>query len=147
LPDITSANAVLILSVPLLLPTPVQIQGFGADDIFTTAPVAPVETMMGLDGNLSGGYAPTKKEMDIMLMAGSPSQIFFDTVQSSQDANFVAYSIVGSLTLPSVGRFFTLSNGFLSGYPPTADGRRVLQPRRFKITFENIVGIPVTLAG
>lgn len=145
--DITSANSVLVLSVPLLLPVPQQIQGFSADDIFTTAPVSPIETMMGLDGNLSGGYMPTKKEFEITLMAGSPSNAFFDALQAGQDAAFQALFLLGSLTLPSVGLFFTMTNGFLTRYPPTPDGRKVLQPRRYQVTWESIVGIPVTLAG
>ena len=147
MPDITSANTVLILSVPLLFPAPVQIQGFSTDDIFTVAPVVPIETMMGLDGNLSGGYMPTKKEMEIVLMASSPSNAFFDAIQAFQDANFVALSLFGSLSLPSNGRFFSLNNGFHTRYPPTPDARKVLQPRRFQITWESMQGIPITISG
>jgi hypothetical protein len=146
-PDITSANSVLILTTPLLLPVPTQIQGFSADDIFTTAPVVPVQTKMGLDGNLSAGYVPTEKKMEIVLMAGSASNEYFDAIQAGQDALLQALQIFGSLTLPSIGRFFTLTNGYLTRFPPTADGRQTLQPRRFEITFENIVGIPVSAAG
>lgn len=145
--DITSANSVLIFAVPLLLPVPQQIQGFSTDDIFSTARVTPIETRMGVDGNLSGGFIPTEKKMEITLMAGSPSNAFFDALQGGQNAAFAAFSIVGSITLPSIGMFFTLTNGFLTGYPPISDAKKVLEPRRYEITWENIVGIPVTAAG
>jgi hypothetical protein len=147
MPDITSANSVLILSVPDLLPAPVQIQGFSADDIFTTQRVAPVETMMGLDGALSGGYMPTKKPFEIVLMAGSASNQFFDAIQAAQDAGFLALSIFGSLSIPAPGLYYTMNNGFLTGYAPTPDGRKILQPRRFEITWESIVYQPIGIAG
>lgn len=145
--DITSANSVLIFSVPLLLPVPQQIQGFSMEDIFSIAPIVPVETMMGLDGNLSGGFVPNSKKMEITLMAGSPSNAFFEAINAGMYATYQALQIIGSLTLPSIGQFYTLSNGYLTRYPPTADGRKTLQPRRYEITFENIIGIPITLAG
>lgn len=145
--DITSANATLVLAIPLLLPVPQQIQGFSAEDIFTTAPVVPVETMMGLDGALSGGFVPTEKKFEITLMAGSASNTFFDAWIAGMYAAYQAVAASGSLSLPSIGRFYTLTNGFLTRHPPIADGRKILQPRRFEITFENIVGAPITLAG
>ena len=52
---ITGASAVIMLSVPGLFSTPQQLQGFATDDIFDTAAIASAETLMGVDGNLSGG--------------------------------------------------------------------------------------------
>lgn len=145
--DITSANSVFVLAVPLLEFGPLQIQGYAADDIFTAEEVEPIETMMGLDGNLSGGYMPTKKPFEFTLMADSPSNAVFDYIQAQQDALFQALQIQGSLTLPSVGSFYSLNNGFLTRYKPMPDGRKVLQPRRFRFTWESVPSSPVTLAG
>lgn len=147
MPDITSSTTVLILSIPLLLPVPQQLQGWAADDIFSTARVVPVETMMGLDGTLSGGYIPTEKKMEIVLMAGSADNDFFDAWQAGQDASLAALPAFGMLTLPALGRAFTLINGYLTGYPPMSDGKKVLQPRRYEITWESIVGSPIGNAG
>lgn len=147
MPDITSATTVLILSVPLLLPVPQQLQGWSTDDIFSTARVTPVETMMGLDGTLSGGFIPTEKKMEIVLMAGASDNDFFDAWQAGQEAALAALAAFGMLTLPALGRAFVLNHGYLTGYPPMADGKKVLQPRRYEITWESIVGSPIGNAG
>ena len=55
MPSITSANAILTLAIPLLFPTPVQLQGFAADDVYDIPRIKSVETLMGVDGVLSGG--------------------------------------------------------------------------------------------
>ncbi len=146
MPDITSANTTLLIAASTL-PVPVQIQGFSTDDIFRGEPVTPVETQMGLDGTLSGGYVPTEKKTDIILMAGSPSTIYFDAIQAAQDAGFIAILLQGTLTYPSIGRTFVLVNGFLTRYPPFADAKKTLMPRTFQITWQNIIGFPITIGG
>lgn len=145
--DLTAANAVIILSVPLVLPVPQQLQGFATDDIFSTAPIVPVETLMGVDGTLSGGYVPREKKTTIMLQANSPSNAFFDAWQASQDASLSAFPAIGMITLPSLGLAFALTTGFLTSYMPTADAKKILQPRRFEITWQTILGSPVGLSG
>lgn len=147
MPDITSANAVLTLSVTDFLPVPQRIQGFATDDIFSVGRVAPVETMMGIDGNLSAGFLFTEKKMEITLMAGSPSNSFFDAVQQAQEAAVQPLTITGVLTLPSRGKSYNLVNGFMTGYPPTENAKKVLQPRQFEITWENIQASPVGSGG
>ena len=64
---ITSANVVFTLSVPLLLPVPQRIQGFAVDDIFDMDDVDATDTMMGVDGILSGGmiYAPKMQNIKL----------------------------------------------------------------------------------
>ena len=145
--DITSANAVLVLSVPLILPVPQQIQGFAVDEIFDTEDVEPIETMMGLDGQLSGGFAFTPKPMTITLMAGSASNAFFDAWQNGQQAGIIAAPANGVLTLVSIGQAYALTNGYLTRFKPIADGRKVLQPRKFRITWQSLLPTPVGLAG
>ena len=54
--SITSANAVLTMSISGLFNAPFQLQGFSGEDIYTSGPLAAVETIMGLDGKLSGGF-------------------------------------------------------------------------------------------
>lgn len=145
--DITSANAVLILTVPLILPVAQQIQGFAVDEIYDTEDVSPVETMMGLDGTLSGGFVYTEKPMTITLMAGSPSNAFFDAWENGMQAAILAAPASGVLTLTSIGQAYALTNGFLSRYNPIAAARKVLQPRKFRITWQSILPTPVGLAG
>lgn len=145
--DITSANAVLILSVPLILPIAQQIQGFSTDDIFDTEDVTPIETRMGVDGTLSAGFVFTEKPMTITLMAGSPSNSFFDQWQLGQQVNIAVAPCHGTLTLTGIGASYALANGFLTRFKPIADGRKVLEPRKFRITWQSITPTPVGIAG
>lgn len=145
--DITSANAVLLLAVPLLLPVPQQIQGFSTDDIFDTEEVEPVQTLMGIDGTLSGGFIFTDKPMIITLQASSPSNTFFDAWQQGQEAAIGALPAQGHITLTSVGRAYVMTTGYLTRFKPIYDARKVLQPRRFRVTWQNISPIPIGAAG
>jgi hypothetical protein len=147
MPDITSANAVLTLAAIGVLSVPQQIQGFATDDIYTVAPVSPVETMMGIDGDLSAGFVYTEKKMDITLMAGSPSNAFFDALQAAQEAAVQPFELSGVLTLPSNGIQAQLVTGYLTRYPPLPNGKKVLQPRVYEITWQNINISPVSAAG
>ena len=146
MPDITSANAVLTLAAIGVLSVPQQIQGFSTDDIYSVAPVSPVETMMGIDGNLSGGFLFTEKKMEITLMAGSPSNSFFDALQAAQEAAIQPVILSGMLTLTSTGLQAVLTVGYLTRYPPVPNGKKVLQPRVFEITWQDINVSPVSAA-
>lgn len=145
--DITSANAVLILTVPLLLPVPQQIQGFSADDIFDVADVDAKEIMMGVDGTLNGGIIFAPKEMNIRLMASSPSVTFFDAWYYGEQAAVSVFPATGTITLTSVGKAYAMTTGMLSRYKPVADARKVLQPQTFRITWQSMQPIPVGPAG
>ena len=140
---ITAANAVFMLSVSNLFPAPLQLQGFAADDVFSHALVAPVETLMGVDGILSGGWTPQPKVQTIALQANSPSNLIFDTWYAAQEQQREAYIANAHITLASIGRGFYCVQGFLTNYPPMADARRILQPRRFTITWQSINGAPL----
>lgn len=140
---ITAANAVFMISVTNLFAAPQALQGFAADDIFSHALVAPVETLMGVDGFLSGGWTPQPKVQTIALQADSASNALFDEWYAAQEQAREAYVANAHITLASIGRAFTCVKGFLTNYPPMTDARRILQPRRFTITWESIMGAPL----
>ena len=145
--SISSANAVFILGVPLILPVPQQIQKWAADDMFDTDDIAATETMMSVDGYLSGGVVLAPKPMSISLMADSASLSFFDAWYEGQIAATDAFPAQGVVTLTSLGQTFNLVNGFLTNYKLMPDAKKVLQPRRFRITWERIIPAPVGSAG
>lgn len=139
---ITSADAVLTLAVDIVFPAPVQIQGFAVDDIYNIPSVRSVEVMMGVDGVLSGGFVYTQMPQEITLQADSASNDLFDQWWGQMQANRAVYAASGQILLPSLGRKYTQSNGFLTGYTPAPPGRRVLQPRRYEITWQSIASAP-----
>jgi hypothetical protein len=143
---ITAANSVLLISVTGLFPVPIQLQGFAADDVFEIENVASVETMMGVDGRLSGGFTPAPVVQNIMLQADSPSNDIMEAWYAAQQTVREAYTANGSVVLPATRRAYALRKGFLTGYTPAPPGKKVLQPRRYTITWEAVSAAPVLAA-
>ena len=135
---ITAANAVLMLSVVGLFPTPQQIQGFAADDIYDTEDLETAETLMGVDGKLSAGFVYNPVRQGFTLQADSNSNCFFENLYSAQRAARDIYFLNGTVLLPSIGKLYTMTSGVMSGYKSLADGKKVLQPRKFMITWESV---------
>lgn len=140
---ITSANAVYMLAVTGLFPVPQQLQGFAADDIFDTEAITPAEVMMGVDGKLSAGFTPVPLKQNISLQADSASNIIFEIWQTSQQTAKEVYFASAIIRLPSVSKSYVLTKGVLTSYTPIADAKKVLQPRKFSITWESCVGAPI----
>lgn len=136
--SITSANAVYMLAIPPLFAVPLQLQGFSADNIFTTDPVTIAETSMGLDGIMSAGFVFNSKTQSISLQADSLSNVLFDNWVAAQELIKDTYRANGVVLLTSINRKWTMTNGVLTTYPVMPDAARTLQPRRFTITWEKV---------
>jgi hypothetical protein len=139
--NITSADATLTLTIPPLFPVPQQLQGFATDDVYDIPAIKSVETMMGVDGVLSGGFVFTAIVQQIHLQADSASNLVFDTWWTQMVAAKLAYSCGGLIKLPGILTKFTQTNGFLTGYKPPG-AKRVLQPRSYEITWQMIAPAP-----
>ncbi len=140
---LTVANSVYMLVISELFPIPQQLQGYAADDVFSTEAVDSVEVVMGVDGFASGGWMPTLKKQTIVLQADSVSSLMFDAWQQAQEAVSDAFIAEAVITLPSLGRIYTCHKGWLTSYMPIPDARKILQPRRFQITWQSILGAPI----
>lgn len=140
---ITSANSVLMLGINRLFNIPIQIQGFAADDAFTLEDVDMAETMIGVDGKLSGGWIPVVKSLEITLQADSASNDFFDAWIAAESTAREKYTANGSILLQGTGKLYVLTNGFLKKGNLMPPAKKVLQPRKFTIEFEGIAGAPV----
>jgi hypothetical protein len=141
--SITSANSVLLLGVTGLFLIPQQLQGFGADDAYSMPMVTNAEVVMGVDGIMSSGWLPQIKEMDVTLQADSASNTFFEAWYAAEEAASDKFKAFGVINQPSVGRTYALTNGVLVGFTPFADAKKVLQPRKFQIKWNLVVGAPV----
>ena len=141
--SITSANTIFTLAISGLYTIPQQLQGFSADDIFDTEQIAPSEIIIGVDGVLSAGFTPQLIKQSIMLQADSPSNTLFEAwwtaMAQAQDVLFAT----GIVHFPSINRSYTLVKGALSGHAPMPDAKKVLQPRKYGITWQAIVGTPL----
>ena len=99
---LTAANCSLFLSITGLFPVPQQIQGFATDDAFAADEVEFAQTVMGVDGVMSGGYTPVMTPLNITLQPDSPSMSFFETIISAQKTARDVFRIDGFASLPSM---------------------------------------------
>ena len=139
---ITSANSIFTLAIIGLFDSPQRLQGFAADDICDTESVESAETVMGVDGILVAGvvYAPIKQT--VMLQADSESTLLFDEWRRVEQSERVKYYATGVITFPSLNAVYTCTRGVLTHYSPISDAKKVLQPRKFGITWQSIHGMP-----
>lgn len=139
---ITSADCVLTLQVVPLFSIPQQLQGFATDDIYNIPRIKSVETRMGVDGVLSGGFVFREIIQEIMLQADSASNLIFDTWWTQMQATKGTYPATGLIKLPSIATKFVQTVGFLTGYTPAPAAKGVLQPRSYEITWQKIAPAP-----
>lgn len=141
--DIGSANSVLTLAIATLLPSPVQLQGFGVDDIYDIAQVKNIETLMGVDGVLSAGFVWKERVQTVTLQADSTSNDIFDMWNQNQESNLVSYPAQGLIRLPGIATKFIQTRGFLTGYKPAPKAGRLLHARTYEITWQRVAPAPV----
>lgn len=140
---ITSANSVLTLTVPDLLPVPFKVEGYATDDAFTTEAVDSAETMMGVDGKMSAGYTPFITPMTITLQADSPSIELFDGWLGAQKVAKEIFYAKGALALPSVNKTYVLNKGALKRITQIPAGKKVLQPVVYQVDWESVTPTPL----
>ena len=134
--DITSANAVVAISAESLFS--VNLENFSADSSFTTDTVQAAETRMGVDGHMAAGFTPAIKTVTINLEAGSPSHTFLQLLRQAQEVNLKPYKVQMVVSIPSIGKRYTLSNGVLQSYKDMPDGQTVLSPTQWVFHFESM---------
>lgn len=139
--DITGSNAVLMLTVPPIFPTPTQLEGFAADDVYDLDEIESVETLMGVDGILSGGWTWKPQHQTIMLQSDSPSCAFFDIWYQQMAAAQTVYAASGLIAIPAIGLKFIQTVGYLTRYK-LPGVKKVVQPRRFAITWGRVLPAP-----
>lgn len=140
---ITAANSIFALAVANVFPSPQILQGYSADDAFTTEAIESVETVQGIDGNLSGGFVFAPYKMTISIMPDSPSlDIFYQWAQYQQSVREVAIASA-SIALPAISKKFQCARGFLTSNVAIPGVKKTLQPVPFQITWNIITGQPV----
>ncbi len=135
--DISSNNAVMTLTVNAIYPVPIQLQGFYVEDIFSLEAVDEAESIMGADGYMSVGNKPAIKPLTINFAASSPSVSIFETWR---EANMILGVLTAqmTITLPSIGKVYTLSNGALMRTKVIPDAKGILQNQDVLLHWENV---------
>lgn len=136
--SLSASNAVIMISVGSVYPIPQQLQGFAADDVTDTQPIDTAELLMGVDGKLSGGFIFVPVKQGIILQADSPSNDIFDTWYATEQTLKDKVIAQGVIVFPAIGKKWVMNNGFLSSFPTMPDAKKILQPRKFEITWESV---------
>jgi hypothetical protein len=137
--SITSLDAVIILTIPGVYPSGFQLQGWKTDDIFDVASYKPNITRMGVDGILSAGKQFAPRVTKIHLEASSESQQVFDDWINAENTPPID-TIPASMTVmfPANGQEYSCYQGILTDYKDAPDGKKVLDPLTYEITWELI---------
>lgn len=141
--SITAANSVYMLSVRGLFAIPQQLQGFAADAAFATDASESAEVIKGVDGKMSAGFVPFLTKQTVSLQADSPSAFIFEDWLAAQKAVLGIYYCDAQISIPGIGRKYTMTKGVLSAIPNLPTARKVLQARDFVITWDDIAGAPL----
>lgn len=145
--SITSANVVITLTIPLVFPVPVQLNGFAADDVFDSDDVELGTTVIGVDGIMSGGYVASLTPWNITFQADSPSIPIFEAWIAAETAVMDTFEAQGNVTMPSLGRSYQMVKGVLVRGKRMPDAKKMLMPRKFRIDWQSVIPIPVGTAG
>ena len=124
--DITSTNATLILTVENLYPAGVKIEGFSTDNSFAMDDDTIAETHMGVDGKMTAGFTPSEKSITITLDAGSPSYEVRGNIYNTSKTNMTVLETSMQITVPALGKEFSLKNGVMISGHPVPSGEKVL---------------------
>lgn len=137
---ITAANSIFALTITGLYPAPQVLHGYAADDAFTTDALESAETVMGLDGHLSGGFIFNPVKQTIVLMPDSDSLDVFNNWSLAQMASREVLVANASISLPAIGKKYVLTRGFLTSHKPIPDVKKVLQSVQYQITWGSVAG-------
>ena len=140
---LTSANSIIMLTAVGLFDTPVQLQGFAAEDIFDAEAFDTAETVLGADGIMSAGWLPNMSKQGYTIQADSDSIDFFEQLYAAQQLIREVYWLNATITLSAVSKEYTMSNGVLRNYKPLPDAKKILQPRKFSIDWTTVTAAPI----
>lgn len=137
--DITAANSVFTITVPGLYNAPITLQNYAADRAFETEARELAETAMSIDGYLNAGWVPNPVTQTIALAASSESALVFEAIVMAQDSRRGLYRMGAEIQLPAIGRKYTMVRGLLRSIVSLPGAGRVLEARRFEITWERVL--------
>ena len=140
--DITSANAVIMLTAPGVFNTPQRLQQFSAENIYEMGAIETGEFSMGVDGYLSAGKTFVMKEQTYTLQADSDSNLVFQQINRFEESNVVKVPLQGITILPAIGLQFVSPKGFLKMYPPMPSAGKRLTEVKYSIVWEKVLPQP-----
>lgn len=136
--NITSANAVIVLTCEDLYAAGIQLQQFSADQSISQNDDTIGASRMGVDGHMSVGYTPSIKEVTISFEPSSPSVEVFDNIYKENVRRMNALELGLTVYDPATGKTITYSGGALISWKILPDHKQVLDPISAVMHFEKV---------
>lgn len=140
---ITATNSTFFITVASLYLVPVKLEGFAADAAFATEDVENAELVMGIDANLSAGYVAVATPQIISIMPNSPSLQLFEDWMATEQSIREKLRCDGTCSIPSIGRSYIMTKGYLSRIKQIPDVKKTVQPVEYRITWQSVSGASI----
>ncbi len=89
-----------------------------------------------------GYLTPYATVQTYMFQADSPSLEFWDTILEAQKAQNETLELYGTLIIQGIDRKYALVKGFITSATPAPTSKKVLQPRKFVVTWQSVTPAP-----
>lgn len=136
--NITSADASAIMTVEKLFPNGFKLQQFSTDAAISQGDDTLAETRIGVDGHMVAGYTPSILTLTITLEPTSPSISYLDTLYQATKNNRRTYDVTVTISIPSLKKVLTYSNGVLKTGRILPDLQKVLAPVPYTFDFGSV---------
>lgn len=140
--SITSANASAQL-VNVLFPAGLKFENFAVDNAWTQELIQQIEARMGVDGLISFGYTPSPKPISFQFQPNSATVDRLDYLVQAQDMAREAIVCQLVITLKSIKKVVTLTNGACVTNKLLPNGAKVLEPMQYDFVFESVNVAPM----
>lgn len=136
--NITSANAIAIMTIENLCPQGFRLEQFSTDAAISQGDDTIAETRMGVDGHMVAGYTPSIKTVTITLEPSSPSIEYLDNLYKAMQQNKKIYYCNLVITLPALSKIVQYSYGVLKTSKILPDMQKTLAPIAYSFDFEKV---------
>lgn len=127
---LTAANSIVLFSTDSYFSSPIQLQGFQADNAFTFGDAAMGETVMGVDGLQSGGWVAHEVDFSVFLQANSASREQMEDFRAHCNSRMETERVTFNITIPATGRTINAS-GFLTSASGGTSAQKLLQGTQY----------------
>lgn len=137
--DITSANATAIMTVESLFPAGFEWQQYATDNAIDLATTELAVVRIGVDGHMAAGFKHSVKQLTVNFEAGSKTLSYIDKLVARMETGMRIYACQLVVTVPSIGKVYTYTDGTLTSARQMAPLKQVLDPRDFIFSFAKII--------
>lgn len=127
---ITAANAIVLFKAEGYFDSPIQLQGFQADNAFSFGDATMGETRMGVDGKQSGGWVAHEVPFTVFLEANSPSRAQMEGLRAWMNARKETTLCTFDVTLVATGQR-SVGTGYMVSSSGGQSAQKLLQGSQY----------------